>query len=121
MDFKNIFNIGCQLKIWEHRDEGGADFTCQGKYHSDTCHHYDLGRVGDDEASSMTCTCPREFDYVEYDIPTKNWVLTVDENDGVEIDQVTVRNPCYSGGHCPDQSSVSTQAYFQIKYNLFLS
>jgi len=102
-------NKGCQMKIWEHRNKGGQDFTCQGKYHYETCDRYDLGQVGDNEASSISCTCPREFDYVEYDIPTKNWVLTVDENDGIEIDRVTVRNPCYSGGHCPDQSLISTQ------------
>ena len=103
------------MKIWQHRNKEGDDFTCQGKYDDETCGRYDLGRVGDNKASSITCTCPREFDYVEYDIPPKNWVLTVDENDGIEIDQVVVRNPCYTGGHCPDQLSVSTQAYFQNK------
>ena len=103
------------MEIWEQRDKGGNQFICQGKDQSNVCDRYDLGAVGDNEASSITCTCPREFDYVEYDIPTKNWVLTVDDNDGIEIDQVIVRNPCYTGGNCPDQSSVSTQAYFQKK------
>ena len=102
------------MTIWQDRNKEGKDFTCQGKYHYETCHRYDLGQVGDNEASSIRCTCPREFDYVRYDIPTQNWKLDVNENDGIQIDQITVRNPCFSGGYCPDQSSVSTQANFQI-------
>ena len=103
------------MQIWEHRDKGGQDFICNGKYNYEVCGKYDLGRVGDNEASSVSCTCPREFDYVEYDIPTKNWVLEVDENDGITIDRVVVRNSCYSSsGNCPNQSSVSSQAYFRM-------
>lgn len=102
-------NKGCQMKIWEHSNKGGSDFTCQGKYHAETCGRYDLGRVGDNEASSISCICPREFDYVRYDIPTRNWKLKYDENKGITIDQVTVENPCYYGGNCPNQSHVSSQ------------
>ena len=99
------------MTIWQDRNKEGEDFTCQGKDQSDVCHRHDLGAVGDNEASSIRCTCPREFDFVEYDIQPQDWELDVIENNGIVIDQVRVRNPCYAGG-CPPQESLSSQANF---------
>ena len=49
------------MTIWEHRHKEGNQFTCIGKDQSNVCHRHDLGAVGDNEASSITCTCPKEF------------------------------------------------------------
>ena len=101
------------MEIWEDRDKRGNQFICQGKDQSDVCHRHDLGAVGDNEASSIRCTCPREFDFVKYDIQPQDWELGVNENDGIEIDQVRVRNTCFTG-NCPPQESISSQANFGI-------
>ena len=102
------------MEIWEHRNKEGKAAKCDGKYRYKICRRYDLGRVGDNEASSIQCTCPRDFDYVTYDIPSRHWKLDYNENDGIEIDEVIVRNPCYGGGSCPNQSVSSTREKFQI-------
>ena len=77
-----------------------------------------MGTVGDNETSSIRCTCPREFDYVEYDIPTQDWKDMLTGDTGLQIDQITVRNLCNPAveglGKCADQSSQSTRVRFKF-------
>ena len=54
-----LYYIGCQVQIWEHRKRQGSTFICDGNDNEKWCHSNDLGSVGDDEASSITCTCPK--------------------------------------------------------------
>ena len=43
---------------------------------------------------SIKCTCPKEFDYIEYDIPRHDWTLFVDGKTQIEIDTSVVTNTC---------------------------
>ena len=53
-----------------------------------------MGYVSNDEASSIKCTCPVEFDRIVYDIPTDQWVLDLDYNTGVAVEEIRVPNEC---------------------------
>ena len=61
----------------------GDHFNCHGyDTTSKWCYHHSLGYVGNDETSSITCTCPVEFESIVYDIPPANWVLDLDKATG---------------------------------------
>ena len=106
------------VEIWKHRNKGFPYFTCDGRNGDRQCHSYDLGSVGNQEASSIKCTCPKEFDYIEYDIPRHDWTLFVDGQTEIEIDVLTVTNddcnPDNAPNGCADQSASSSKFGFQI-------
>jgi hypothetical protein len=62
---------GCQVEIWEDPRERGYYFKCPGMDNGNWCHS--LGYVGNDETSSIKCTCPVDFDYIVYDVPPSQW------------------------------------------------
>ena len=55
---------------------------------------WNLGTVGNDEASTIKCTCPVEFDGIEYDTPRSDWVLNFDQTSGVQLNQQVAINNC---------------------------
>ena len=106
------------VDIWKHRNKGKPQFTCDGRNGGKICHSYDLGSVGNQEASSIKCTCPKEFDYIEYDIPRHDWTLFVDGRTQIEIDTLVVENTCNPDeagpNGCADMSGSSSKVGFQI-------
>ena len=66
---------GCVVDIYEHMDKGGHHFQCPGYDSGHMCDHNDLGYVGNDETSSLTCKCPVEFDRMAFDNPGKLRVI----------------------------------------------
>jgi len=88
---------GCQIEIWEDTKERGDHFTCPGLDNGNWCHHGSLGYVGNDEASSIKCTCPVEFDHMVYDTSPDQWSSILKKEPGIEFDQITVTNKCDLG------------------------
>jgi len=86
---------GCAITIHEHDRAHGDEFTCPGgtRIGGNWCHHNSLGRVGNDEATTIECTCPVEFDRIEYDDP-KGFLDLEMESTGIQIDEHIVENPC---------------------------
>ena len=78
-----------------------------------------MGRVGNNQASTIKCSCPVDFDRVEYDTPRQDWVLELDSASGIMLDEMTAYNPCdptIFGDSCSDvelQSSESTTVKVQ--------
>ena len=110
------------VDIWKHRNKGKPQFTCDGRNGGKICHSYDLGSVGNQEASSIKCTCPKEFDHIEYDIPKHDWTLFVDGRTQIEIDTLVVENTCnpdIAGPNgCADMSGSSSKVGFQINRDI---
>ena len=52
----NVFS-GCQVEIWRDTDARGDHFTCPGYDYGNWCGSNSLGTVGNDQASTITCTC----------------------------------------------------------------
>ena len=77
------FCLGCKITIYEHTRERGDHFVCHGYESYDKwCYHHSLGYVGNDETSSITCTCPVDFESIEYDIPPQDWALELNKATG---------------------------------------
>jgi len=87
---------GCQVDIWEDRHAGGDHFTCPGLDNGNWCHHSSLGYVGNDEATTISCTCPVDFDYIEYDVPQDQWdsIGTDTSAPARQIDKIELVNSC---------------------------
>ena len=106
------------MQIWRDLKGRGRTFTCHGNNHADTCDRFDLGLVGNDQTESIRCTCPREFDFVEYDIPMDQWKMPESTKDaGIEIDTVYVNNTCNPAevgpNVCTTQQAISLKACFK--------
>ena len=95
----NNFCSGCQIEIWSDAGSRGQHFTCPANENGNWCYNqlfawfpqtsffsdsiYDsFGYVGNDNASTITCTCPVEFESIEYDIPREDWNLDLDFSSG---------------------------------------
>ena len=64
-----------------------------------------MGTVGNDEASTIKCSCPVEFERIEYDTPTDQWVINRDAGaTGVIIQEIILPNKC----NLADQSRCSS-------------
>ena len=122
---KTSYLLGCKVEIWKHRIKGDPHFTCDGTNDEIDCHSYDLGSVGNQKTSSIKCTCPKEFDYIEYDIPRHDWTLFVDGQTQIEIDTLVVTNTCnpdIAGPNgCTDMSESSSKVGFQINCSIITS
>ena len=71
-----------------------------------------MGSVGNDEASTIKCSCPVEFESIEYDIPGEDWALDLDSNSAIIMDQMVVTNTCNPAyiAECPDLSQTSSES-----------
>ena len=71
-----------------------------------------MGTVGNDETSTIKCSCPVEFVSIEYDTPQADWVLDLDSSSAVLMDQITVTNTCNPAivSQCSDLTQSSTQS-----------
>ena len=49
--------LGCEIQIWKDTESRGSSHICAGYSDGNWCHHYDLGAVGNDEASTIKCNC----------------------------------------------------------------
>ena len=90
----------------ENDECNSRKFQCPGYDDGHWCHLFDLGEVGNDQASAVRCTCPVEFLSIEYDIPRADWIKNVDENASpVKLTQVSVENDCNPAemASCSDQ------------------
>ena len=59
------------------------------------CNHSNLGTVGNDQASTIKCTCPVEIDRIEYDTLKQNWILELkDDPESSQLNLQTVINNC---------------------------
>ena len=97
--------LGCEIEIWKDYDEGGNHFTCNGFNDGYWCYHNSLGTVGNDEASTIKCSCPVEFDRIVYDTPADQWVINRDAGaTGVIIQEIILPNKC----NLADQSRCSS-------------
>ena len=120
----SLYLIGCQVEIFEDRNGQGSSFTCHGNDGYRSCDHHSFGYVGDDEASSIKCTCPREFDYVEYAVQPELWEeMATETGERFKFDEIRVYNPCdpvaESLGKCADATRISSQACFQSHLTRF--
>ena len=103
--------LGCQVEIWEETESRGDYFTCPGDDDGDWCHSNSLGTVGNDKASTIKCTCPVEFESIEYDTPREDWDLDLDWTSAVVIDELVVTNTCNPAYTlCSDTTLSSTQS-----------
>ena len=84
-----------------------AMFKCPGFDDGHWCHHFDLGKVGNDQASAIRCTCPIRFLSIEYDIPQAYWAATVNESSKVLLNTITVANQCNPAevNNCPNEEA----------------
>ena len=70
-----------------------------------------MGTVGNDEASTIKCKCPVEFESIEYDTPQEDWVLDLDGASGIVMDELSVYNTCNPAFvSCTDMTLSSTQS-----------
>ena len=105
--FSNLF-LGCQIEIWKDYAETGDYFKCSGLDNGHWCRGFNY--VGDDEASSIKCTCPVDFERIVYDIPQNQWgsIIQHDQQASttrVEVDRIRLPNKCNLGGdRCNDPS-----------------
>jgi len=94
---------GCQIDIWEDTGARGDHYTCPGDRH--WCFWNSLGKVGNDEASTITCKCPVKFLNIYYDTPPSDWDLDMDGT-SVQLHQLSITNDCDPDlvSDCADQS-----------------
>ena len=71
-----------------------------------------MGTVGNDETSTIKCSCPVEFESIEYDTPQADWVLDLDSNSAINMDQMIVTNTCNPAiiSQCADLSQTSSES-----------
>ena len=103
------------MDIWQHQgggSQGGNHFTCYGPdYGERKCREGNLGSVGEDQTSSLQCSCPAEFIKIEYDIPQFEWELKKDFDSGITIKSIPIKNNCD-----PTKKQCSTmESSFSIK------
>ena len=55
-----------------------------------------MGKVGNDRASSITCSCPLDIDRITYDSPRDKWKLQFDDSKAINIDEIQLTNNCDS-------------------------
>ena len=53
-----------------------------------------LGAVGNDEASTIKCTCLENIRDIVFDTPPSKWVPTVDKSSGKQLQSKTAINRC---------------------------
>ena len=94
---KNVKLLGCQVEIWEDTNERGDYFKCTGndrKAYDPWCDMNDLGSVGNDEASTITCTCEEDILNIVFDTRPSKWVPTIDKSSGKQLQSKTTINRC---------------------------
>ena len=92
--FLKSYFIGCQVDLWKDYNENGNHYTCPGYEYGHWYQKNDLGTVGNDNASTIKCTCPVDFDRIVYDTPHNDWALDLDPNSGIQLNLQTVQNSC---------------------------
>jgi len=104
---------GCHIDIWQHPNKKGNHFRCSGSEAEYWCRYNDLGKVGNNKASTITCECPVEFDSIKYDNENEQYIPDIQSSPSLTIHTMIIQNDCdpdiQGENVCADVKQTTTQ------------